>query len=294
MKKLQALHRTLSCRLNIVVVVGLLAVFGAVHAAQGDPHKGSITALGFDGSTQTLLKAYSKALYRSSDGGRKWSQIALPPAVGRGSIAAVAASAQRKSALYIGGLGLGVLRSEDGGRNWVARNKGLPNEKVTALTVHADQPDTVYAYVSGQGIFRSEDGGGSWRLMDKGPRETITRFIHSNMPGSMQTGWFFAATAKGVRRSMDCFCGWRDAGGLGRRIHAVTYDPHQPRHVYAATDDGLFLSVNGGEQWTPVKSPRPAITSLVVTPSGILYAATDNGDLFRSADQAYTWERTGA
>lgn len=296
MKKSQVprLRWELSRCLAIALLAGLLAVFRAGHADQGDPRKGPIIALGFDGSTQSLLKAYPQSLYRSRDGGRNWAQIALPSAVSRGSIATVVASAQRKNALYIGGPGVGVLRTEDGGRSWVARDEGLSDEKVTALTVHADQPDTVYAYVSGEGIFRSEDAGGSWRLMDKGPRETIAQFIHSNMPGSMQTGWFFAATAKGVSRSMDCFCGWRDAGGLGRRIHAVAYDPHQPQHVFAATDNGLFLSTNGGEQWTPVNSPGTAITALVVTPSGVLYAATGNGDLFRSADQANTWERIGA
>lgn len=297
MKTMRKFLRGLSRSLGIVtVLIGLLTIFGAgnANARQGDPSQGPIVALGFDGGTRTLLKAYPQALYRSGDEGRNWTRISLPPAVADGSIAAVAASAQRKSALYIGGPGLGVLRSEDGGRSWVARNEGLPDKKVTALTVHADQPNTVYTNVSAQGIFRSEDGGGSWRLMDKGPRETIAQFIHSNMSGSMQTGWFFAATAKGVSRSMDCFCGWRDAGGLGRRVHTVAYDPHQAQHVYAATDNGLFLSTNGGEQWTPVNSPRPDITALIVTPSGVLYAATGNGDLFRSADQANTWERIGA
>lgn len=294
MKKSQVFQRGLSRRLGIVVLAGLLAVFGAAHADQGNPPKGPIVALGFDGGTRTLLKAYPQALYRSGDAGRNWTRISLPPAVSRGSIVAVAASAQRKSALYIAGRGLGVLRSEDGGRSWVARNKGLPDEKVTALTVHADQPNTVYANVSAQGIFRTEDAGGSWRLMDKGPRETIAQFIHSNMPGSMQTGWFFAATAKGVSRSMDCFCGWRDAGGLTGRVYAVSYDPRQTQHVYAATEEGLFLSTNGGEKWTRVNSPRPVIIALVAMPSGVLYAAADNGDLFRSADQANTWERIGA
>lgn len=294
MNKYQAIRRGFSCWLGIGVLAGMLAVTGAVHAGQDDPHKAPITALGFDGSTQTLLKANPGALYRSGDGGRSWSQIALPPAVSRGRIAAIATSAQHKSALYIGGTGLGVMRSEDGGRSWAARNKGLPDNNVTALAVHADQPDTIYAYLPGQGLFRSEDGGGNWRLMDKGPRQTITQFIHSNMPGSMQTGWFFAAATKGVGRSMDCFCGWRDAGGLARGVNAVAYDPRQPQHIYAATADGLFLSTNGGEQWTPVHSPRPVITALIVAPSGDLFAATDNGSLFRSADQANTWERIGA
>ena len=294
MKKLQRLRRSFSRGLGIVALAGLIAVFGASHAGQRESSKDPIIALSFDSGTQMLLKAYPQALYRSGDEGRNWTRILLPPAVAGNSIAAIATAAHRSGVLYVAGPGLGVLRSEDSGRNWVAENGALPSTDVVALTSHADQSDTLYAYLSGRGFFRSEDAGGHWRLMDAGPREKILQIIHSNMPGSMQTGWFFAATAKGVSRSMDCFCGWRDAGQLTDRVHAVSYDPRQPQHVYAATEEDLFLSTNGGEQWTRVKSPAPVVTALIVTPSGVLYAATGNGDLFRSADRAKTWERIGA
>ena len=271
--------------LGIHLLAGLLSV-SSVAAA------GPVVALGFDASNRTLIKADPNALYRSGDGGRKWVRTPLPPSA-KGHIAAVAVSGKGKAALYVAGPGVGVLRSEDGGRNWESRNKGLPEGAVVALAPHTDQPDTVYASVSGQGIFRSEDGGASWRLMDKGPREDIVQFVHSNMPGSMQTGWLFAATTKGVSRAMDCFCGWRDAGGLSGKVSAVSYDPGQPQHVFAATSVGLFLSVNGGEQWTKAVSPSEGITALLATPSA-LYAAAGNGTLYRSTDRAKTWKRIGA
>jgi len=267
-----------------VLLVSLLAVTEAAGAGNASP----IVALGFEASTQTLIKVDTDALYRSDDEGRKWVRTPLPPSA-KGHTLTVAVSG-KGGALYLAGPGVGVLRSEDGGLSWLARNEGLPEGTVVALSVHADQPDTVYAVLSRQGIFRSEDGGASWRLMDKGPRKSIVQFVHSNMPGSMQTGWFFAATTKGVSRAMDCFCGWRDAGGLSGKVSAVSYDPSQPQHVYAASSEGLFLSVNGGEQWTKTLSPPAAIAALIVTPSGTLYAAAGDGKLYRSADRAKTWE----
>jgi len=274
----------------------IAAVLACVIAISGtavaDAAAGSIVALGFDGSSQTLIKAGATALYRSSDGGRKWVPIALPPAA-KGHLAAMAVAAKDDGALYVAGPGIGVLRSEDGGRSWTARNAGLPEGEVVALTAHADQPRTVYVSVAGQGIFRSEDAGASWRLMDKGPRRDVVQFVHSNMPGSMQSGWLFAATTKGVSRAMDCFCGWRDAGGLSGKVSAVSYDPRQPQHVYAATSDGLFLSLNGGEQWSKAVAPSERISALLATP-GALYAAAGDGKLYRSADQAKTWKRIGA
>ena len=280
---------TTMTNLRALLLASVLVASGAAAASQDAP--GPIVALGFEGS-QTLIKADAKALYRSSNGGRKWVAMDLPLAA-RGHLAAMAVAGKGKGALYLAGPGMGVLRSEDAGRSWVARSKGLPDDKVIALTVHADQPDTVYAVLAEHGIFRSEDAGASWRLMDKGPRQDIIQFVHSNMPGSMQSGWLFAATAKGVSRAMDCFCGWRDAGGLSGKVSAVSYDPGQPQHVYAATTDGLFVSVNGGEKWTKAASPSERITALLATPGG-LYAAAGDGKLYRSADQAKTWTRVGA
>jgi photosystem II stability/assembly factor-like uncharacterized protein len=279
------------------IMAGLLAIGSGsafAKARPSDPQHGRIVALGFDAGNQMLLKAYSGALYRSGNGGRDWEPVPLPAAVARGRIASVAAAAHRKDLLYVAGPGFGVLRSENGGRNWVAENTGLPSNNVVALTSHADQSNTIYAYLSGKGIFRSEDAGAHWRLMDTGPRQRISHLIHSNMPGSMQTGWFFAATANGVNRSMDCFCGWHDAGGLARAITAVAYDPQQPKQVYAATGTGLLVSTDGGEQWSPLNAPGPGISALAVTSAGELYAAVGEGELFHSADHGKTWERIDA
>lgn len=294
MKVLERL-RSISLHLGAgALLIGLLAAGSAAEPRAADSNRAGTVALAFDRASGTLLKATAEALYRSADGGRTWTRLALPPLAKDGGIAAVAVTAGEKGVLYVAGPGIGVLRSDDGGRSWTARAKGLPSRKVVALATHADQPDTLYAYVAARGIFRSEDGGTRWQLMDRGPRESIQRLIHSNMPGSMQTGWFFAATAKGVSRSMDCFCGWRDAGALGRTVKVVAYDPRQPQHVYAAIDDGLVLSTNGGENWERVDAPAPAITALIATPSGILYAGAGEGVLYRSSDQAKTWERVDA
>ncbi len=276
----------------ITLVIGLPGLNGL--AAATESTQGSTVALAFDGASRTLLKATTGALYRSDDDGRHWNQIKLPLGPDTRRIASVAVASGGKGVLYVAGAGLGVLRSNDGGASWVARNDGLPGTDVAAIATHADQAETVFTIVSGHGIYRSQDGGLGWKLMDAGPRGGIQRLMHSNMAGSMQTGWFFAATAKGVRRAMDCFCGWRDAGGLGGNVAAIAYDPRRPLNVFAATDAGLLLSQDGGEKWSGVNAPAAKMTALVATPSGILYAAAADGSLFRSNDGAKTWERVNA
>jgi photosystem II stability/assembly factor-like uncharacterized protein len=271
------------------IFVGLLAIGSVATAGEFVASRDAIVALAFDVSSNALLKAHPRALYRSGNEGRDWEPIALPKAIERGRIVSISVSARGGGALYVAGPKLGVLRSADGGRSWTAINHGLPSNDIMALSTHADQPKTLYVLVAGHGIFRSEDAGGHWRLMDAGPRAKVRQFVHSNMPGSMQTGWFFAATARGVSRSMDCFCGWRDAGGLGRAVTAVAYVPTRPKEIYAAAENALFFSADGGEQWLRRQSPGHDISALVVTPAGMLYAAVDAGELLRSADGGITW-----
>lgn len=277
-------------QLGSILLISLLFFHGWANAGPEETAQNEIVALGYDAESRSLLKAYPQALYRSENGDRDWVSVPLPPSLQQGRIAAVATPAGGKSVIYLAGLGLGVFRSEDSGKTWIARNTGLPGSEVTAFTAHATQTDTLYAFLPEHGIFRSKDAGESWQLMDRGPPERLRNFIHSDMPGSMQTGWLFAATGRGVSRSMDCFCLWSDAGGLTEEINAVTYDPRQPQQIYAATGEGPLQSINGGEDWERIPLPGDGITALLFTPSGELYAGTDKGKLFRRIDQSNHWE----
>jgi photosystem II stability/assembly factor-like uncharacterized protein len=275
------------------VLIALLFGIGAAPATAEKSAQRRVVALAYESHTDALLKAYPHALYRSDDGGKSWRKLPVA-AVEDGEIASLAASPAVMGVMYIAGQGLGVLRTDDGGKTWVERDDGLPNRVVLAIAAHITQPDTVYAVVQDSGVYRSQDGGKSWRLMDRSSQGGISQLIHSNMAGSMQTGWLFAATPKGVRRVMDCFCLWQDAGALGSPARSVAFDPRQPAHIFAATEKGLFRSADGGENWTQMKSPASKISALAFAPSGILYAITEDGALFESADQGDAWKQVNA
>lgn len=253
--------------------------------------RGQLAALAYDAGGGALLKSDGTAVYRSADDGNTWETIPLPPSA-KGSVAAVAAPAKQEGVVYAAGPGLGVLRTENGGSNWIALNTGLPGTEIAAFAAHATLPETLYAYLPESGIYRSQDAGKSWKLMDRGPENTH-QLLHTDMKGSMETGWLYAATVEGVRVSMDCFCLWRDAGELTGRVESLAYDPQQPERLYAVSEHGLFRSTNGGQDWEQTSSPETAVTALIVTPSGALYAASSDGALFRSRDHAETWERVG-
>ncbi len=275
------------------LTIALLLGAGAIRTAGANRQDAAVVALAYDRGTDTLLKAYARTLYRSGDGGQSWNSIAIPSSE-NGQIAAVAASPAGKGVTYVVGTGLGVLRSEDGGKSWIARNEGLPSRDVIAVAAHTTQPETAYVVISGHGVYRSQDAGRSWRLMEPGSQGGIQQLVHSDMAGSMQTGWLFAATSKGIRRTMDCFCLWQDAGTLGTEAHAVTYDPGHPDHFYTVTDKGLFRSNDGGESWIQTTSPNSNVVALAFAPSNILYAIDGKGVLFRSADDGGSWIQVDA
>ncbi len=254
------------------------------------------TSLAFDAAHSVLLEAHGNTLRRSQDGGRHWASLDVPSAPGASGVRRIRAIAVAAAAgaYYLAVDGLGVLRSEDQGQTWSARNEGLPAVEVAALAAHADRPETIYAYLDAKGIFRSEDGGRRWRLMDAGPRGGMTGFVHSNMPGSMQSGWFFAAGPGGVQRSMDCFCGWRDAGSLGRTVRAVAFDPSAPNEIYAAAAGGLWLSQNGGESWAGLAAPQTNLVALVATSHRAVVAAGSDSALYRREAGGAAWKRFDA
>lgn len=274
---------------NLMVAIAFLspAVANAAKAQE------QIHALGFAGTGKVLWKAGDSALHKSSDAGRTWEAVTLPKLPKKSAITEISFPYNRSGGLYIAGPGMGVWASNDAGRTWTDRSKGLPAKNVVALSGHATQADTVYAYVKDKGIFKSDDGGATWQKMDKGPRQAINSFVHSNMEGSMQTGWLFAATSKGVKRSMDCFCGWHDAGSLNGKFIATAYDAKEPKRVYAATSDSVYRSEDGGEEWEKISAPAKQITGLVATPAGELFAAA-SGKLFKSTDKGKTWESIDA
>ncbi len=167
-------------------------------------------SLAVDSLSGRLLAATSSGLYQSQDEGKSWQQITLPADIPANGIAHVAIRSDQPDIVYLAGAQVGVWRSRDAGQTWQKVTRGLENEQVTALALHSngyprDNTQSLFAWVADVGIFESHDEGDTWkRSADQGPpNRQVLALTHSPLPGSMNTGWLYAATPDGAYLSMD-------------------------------------------------------------------------------------------
>ncbi len=171
-----------------------------------------VRAIAVDPRDGHLLKATSKGLFQSLDGGKSWQAMILPANIAGKGVSQVAIRKDKPDMLYIAGEQIGIWRSRNAGKTWEKVTHGLANESVTALALHSngyprDDSQSLFVWVVGVGIFESHDEGDNWkRSPDKGPPNlNVLALTHSALPGSMQTGWLYASTPDGAYLSMDCF-----------------------------------------------------------------------------------------
>lgn len=81
--------------------------------------------------------------------------------------------------------------------------------------------------------------------------------------------------------------------GVDRVLDAETHRVRGFEHaegVFAATEAGLYRSLDGGETWTGLDATDRPVWSVLATPRGDLFCGTHDAHLHRSRDGGGTWE----
>ncbi len=175
------------------------------------------------------------------------------------------------------GIGDGVYKSMDGGKNW--KNMGLKSsEHIARIIIHPENSDVVYVAAQGplwkkggeRGIYKSNDGGENWkRVLGDDEWTGVTDLVVD--PGDPD--WMYAATWQ-RHRNIAAYLG----GGPGSGIHR---------------------SKDGGETWEKLSEGIPTSNlgkiGLAVSPQDpdVVYAAIEldrrTGGVFMSTDRGTTW-----
>jgi photosystem II stability/assembly factor-like uncharacterized protein len=176
----------------------------------------------------------------------------------------VSAVTSNNKTLFTAGLPDGLVYSLDGGRSWYRAWTDQVSAPVTcfAISPNYDKDNVLLAGSDGDGILRTTDGGRHWSPSNFGLRG----FSVYNL------------ASIGVAQTFRGF----------KRLKEI---------VYAGTDDGVYISPNGGRAWKPAgtKTAGTTVLGLALSPNfatdQTLFAGTEAGDIFRSMDGGVVWTR---
>lgn len=194
-------------------------------------------------------------LLRRTDPASPWEQVYIASNEGV-SITCIEADKTAPN-IYIGTSEGAVLKSADFGLSW--KITGFFDKQIESIRVNPDDSQIVYVLVSQKGLFKSADQGANWQLLP---------------PPGLQPG-----SSPGFSRGsiQDFFLGSRDRNSL-----------------YAVTNQGIFLSSDGGQNWNPFSSlisPEAAPISAIVqdgnNPATFYYGA--GSIVYRTQNNGQTW-----
>jgi photosystem II stability/assembly factor-like uncharacterized protein len=242
------------------------------------------------------------ALFRTTDGGKSWSELSglrghgtgpkWTPGAGGLCLHTILIDPTNPSRVFVAISAAGAFRSDDGGATWKAITKGLhspylPNPTaevghcVHRIAMHPSRPDRLYMQKHWD-VMRSDDAGESWHEVS-GNLPTDFGFaidVNSNEPETIyvvpiksDAEHYVHKGRLRVYRSRSGGNEWQPlTKGLPQRNcyvnvlrDAMSVDRLDPCGVYFGTSGGqVYASPDGGESWKPIVRDLPPVMSVEV------------------------------
>jgi len=227
------------------------------------------------------------AIFRSTDGGKSWQELA-------------------------------GLRGHGTGPNW---QPGAGGMCLHTIILDPSNPKRIFIAISAAGAFRTDDGGKTWKPINRGlhsqyipdPNAEIGHCVHHVAMNPKRPNVLFMQKHWDIMRSDDAGDSWKEVSGNIPTDFGFVIDihAHEPETIYVVpikSDSEHFVpegklrvyrSRTGGNEWEPLTKGLPqkdcyvnvlrdamAVDSL--DKCGI-YFGTTGGQVYASADAGDTW-----
>ena len=222
-------------------------------------------------------------IYRSTDSGGRWTAMQLSGQRDRPTdttcppwrVRALVFDPARRASLYVGVEGGGLVRTFDGGREWIALTaRGLPIEIKSLLPM----PEPTRALFAGtaKGLYCSLDEGFTWTTDGIGMAEPEVLALASTSEGLLAAAHPRGADdqawgtlpARLYRRPTGSARWWQVSEPLDGAVHGFATHSDGIR-VYAGTTGGtVWSSQDAGLSWRPIARGLPPIHGLTLDARG--------------------------
>lgn len=241
-------------------------------------------------------------IYKSSDGGKNWKQLAGGLPLDDQSRIGLATTKDGVLAVYVdpNHQFQGLYETTDGGNSWYrlptdAEDSGFNNGLFGGFgwyfaKVRVNPNDNQDISILGVQAYRSRDGGITWGLINRAAGIGVHSDIHDLVFTS--TGKVLMGTDGGMYRFEENGQQWEDIENIpATQVYRVAYNPHIPENYYAGAQDngtsgGNFRSINN---WEKIFGADGFQMVFHPTNPNIFYAESQRGNINVTLDGGETW-----
>jgi photosystem II stability/assembly factor-like uncharacterized protein len=242
------------------------------------------------------------ALFRSTDGGQSWHELAglrghgtgpqWAPGAGGLCLHTILIDPNNPDRIFIAISSAGAFRTDDGGKSWKPINRGLRSEYIPdpnaeighcvhRIAMHPSRPDVLFMQKHWD-VMRSDNAGDQWHEVS-GNLPTDFGFpieVHAHEPETIYvvpiTSDSLHYPPEGKLRVYRSRSGGNEWEALTNGLpqsdcyvnvlrDAMSADSLDPCGIYFGTSGGqVYASPNGGDSWTAIVHDLPPVVSVEV------------------------------
>ena len=257
------------------------------------PTGGTIDKIAVSPTPSTVFAIASGGFYRSQDGAATWQLISSDFFNAPSDMALDPADPTR---VYVSSVNAPVLLvSTDGGAT-LAPAPGLPTAltQVSHVVVGAGGM-TLYLTSAGQ-IYGSSDRGHTWTqrtAMTSYGAALVAKIVGDPTDANtLYAAVYTSGTTEAIVATHDGGVSWqqlvvRDPSSSA--VFDLAVNPANPLQLWAAQNDGIWVSNDRGSTWTSMFSTGGTAIAVDPTNPSVMYAGTGSSQVYRTADSGASW-----